>query len=170
MKNIKLNLGCANDIKQGYINIDKFHEDEDVVVMDVRDISAFSGENVTEIYASDVLEHLPFDDATKALGHWIDILSVSGKIYIKTICITSQIDALISGIWDLKMFNAKLFAGVGWVDGVTRDHDYHKSCFSPEYIRNFLKSKNLKIEKEKIDQPNPQSKANLNMEFWAIKQ
>lgn len=169
MEPLKLNLGCANDIKDGYINIDKYHKDPRVQVFDVRDISSFKEKNVVEIYASDVIEHFEFQDAVKIIKHWVDVLSSGGKLYIKTICIKTQIESLLKGYWSLQTFNAKLFAGKGWVDGVSRDHDFHKCALDVDFLKSLLQDNDMVIQNVEVDEPYQGRATNLNMSITAIK-
>lgn len=167
---IKLNLGCANDIKSGYINIDKFHSHPNVLVKDVRNLEEYRGKQVSEIYASDIVEHMGFEEAVKAVTHWCDILSSGGRIYIQTIAIESLTEALQKGYWNIGNFNAKLFAGRGWVDGVSRDHDWHKCAFSTNSMKELLTKNNVKIDTCATDPASPTRMANLNMKIWGTKQ
>lgn len=166
---IKLNLGCANDVKEGYVNIDLFHTNPKVEILDVRNISKFKDQEVVEIFASDVIEHLGFQDAVRAVAHWVNILARGGRMLIQTTCISSQIDALLAGHWDLPTFNAKVFAGKGWIDGVSRDQDWHKSAFTLEFLVKLLENNGMQIEKTSVDQYTPGRTANLNMSIWAKK-
>ena len=57
-------MGCGDDIKKEFINIDisKFHEN--ILNIDIKDIkSNFSENTVDEIYAKDVLEHVGLPNA-----------------------------------------------------------------------------------------------------------
>ena len=47
-----------------------------------------------------------------------------------------------------------LFAGKNWVDGVSKNEDFHKSCYSKDFLENLLISNHFKIlsiEFDKID-------------------
>ena len=65
-----------------------------------------------------------------------------------------------------------LFAGINWVDGITRPEEFHKSIYSVEYMAKILKENNFlisKIEYEDIDNNlliNPKAH-NLNMVIHA---
>lgn len=169
----KLNLGCANDIKQGYMNIDLYHDDPKVYIMDVRDLSFFRDPDcdriIEEIYASDILEHLEYNDAIKALKMWIKLLKTGGKLFIKTINIEEQIRALQNGFWDLKTFNAKLFAGKGWVDGESRDHDFHKCALTPKLVSDIMIDNGMSVESIQLDEATQNRPQNINFSIWGKK-
>jgi len=58
MKNLKLNLGSGSDIRDDYINIDfnnAYHPD---MMWDLNNGIPFNDDSVSEIYASNVFEHL----------------------------------------------------------------------------------------------------------------
>ena len=58
-KTIKLNLGCGNDIKKGYINIDKYPKNKDVMKLDLDNIPfPFKDNSIDCIYMEDTFEHL----------------------------------------------------------------------------------------------------------------
>lgn len=51
-----LNLGCGNDIRDGFINIDLFNENPNVVYMDIRSLD-LPNNSADLILASDILEY-----------------------------------------------------------------------------------------------------------------
>jgi hypothetical protein len=54
---MKINLGCGQDIREGYLNVDKV-SGEGITVHDINEGHIRLGEDVTEVYAHSVLEHL----------------------------------------------------------------------------------------------------------------
>lgn len=54
---IKLHLGCYNNIKIGYVNIDL--ENDDSLHLDLREKLPFDSQSVSEIYSEHLWEHLP---------------------------------------------------------------------------------------------------------------
>jgi hypothetical protein len=170
---IKLNLGCAQDIKEGYINIDLFPCNEKVIKMDVKNLD-FESNSVDEIFAKDVLEHMEYKEAISSLEKWIDICKPGGKIYLQTICLDSIMKAYLSGIWNSKVTNYMLFAGINWSNEKVKNEDFHKSCFGANDIYSILVKNKMKIISFDLDQidkdliDNPYSH-NLNMKIWAEK-
>ena len=171
---MKLNFGCSNDIREGYINIDLYHKDPQVLIADASKLGFLPDGLVDEIIAKDILEHLPFNIAVAAVREWSRVLCPGGKIFIQTICFELQIQAFLNKVWDTEDFNYMLFAGVGWTDGISRDFDFHKSVFTLDYLRDLLSSVNIKVIRTELDKIDDQLLAdkrshNLNMRVWGEK-
>lgn len=170
---IKLNLGCAKDIKEGYVNIDTCAFNEKVTEMDIRNLQ-YKNSTVDEIYAKDIIEHMPFQESIECLEKWCNLLKPNGSIFIQTICFDSFIESYSLKIWDINTINYMLFAGINWVDGVTRNEDFHKSIYNKEILEKVLIKNNcsiLKVEFDLIDKnliDNPYCH-NLNIKINARK-
>jgi len=150
---MKLNLGCGPDIKEGYINIDTCPFNDKVVVMDIKNLQ-FDDSIVDEIHAKDILEHLTYSETKQCIKNWSKICKSGAEIFIQTICWDLFIKAYNDKVWDMETINYMLFAGINWVDGITRPEDFHKSIYSVEYMAKILKENNFlisKIEYEDID-------------------
>lgn len=150
---IKLNLGCGPDIKPGYINIDTCALHPDVIVQDIKNLN-FDHESIDEIYAKDIIEHMSLEDVKYSISKWSHICKPGALLFIQTICIDLIIEAYIKGVWNLEILNYMLFAGKNWVDGVSKNEDFHKSCYSKDFLENLLISNHFKIlsiEFDKID-------------------
>lgn len=80
-KLIKLNLGCGNEVLDGYIGIDKYSDHADVKV-DVFDIT-WPQDKIDEIYASHFLEHLHHIEGVELLKTLYLSLKVNGKLIME---------------------------------------------------------------------------------------
>jgi len=85
---MKLNLGCGNDIRNGYINIDRLLSNQtppDVYQQgDITSLDWLTENNmVEEIIALDCLEYLPINAIKQALANWAQKLTVNGILKIK---------------------------------------------------------------------------------------
>lgn len=78
---MRLNLGCRDDILEGYENIDLYWKDPRVINKDVRELEYEPG-TVGEIRAHSFLEHLTIPEGEKALAQWCKWLAVGGTISI----------------------------------------------------------------------------------------
>lgn len=78
----KLNIGCENDYKEGYVNLDYnklFHPD---VIHDLNKFPyPFKKNEFDEIYCSHILEHV--DDFFKTMKELLRITKVGGIIHIR---------------------------------------------------------------------------------------
>jgi len=170
---IKLNLGCGQDIKDGYINIDTCPFNNKVVIDDIKNLS-FAPNSIDEIYAKDILEHLSLSDAIQSIKNWSNICKPGAKLFIQTTCIDTMIEAYMNNTWTIEVLNYMLFAGKNWVDGIPKTEDFHKSCYSKNFLEQLLlqnQFKILSIEFDKIDADlkyNPYAH-NLNIMIKAIK-
>lgn len=173
MNLLKLNVGCGPDFKEGYINIDTCPIDSRVVKMDIRDLK-YEKESVDEIYARDVIEHLPLEDTKKSIKNWSEICKKGGRLFIQTICWDSIIKAYYANVWNIEVVNYMLFAGKNWVDGSSRLEDFHKSVYSSNLLVSLLEQNQFDIDQIKFDSideallRNPISH-NLNISIWATK-
>ena len=96
LKATKLNLGCGEDILQGYDNID-IREMPGAIKADVRDLP-YEKESIEEIRAIDVYEHIPHGESEILLGHWVSLLRSGGKLIIQT----PDLDVIINWIKEAK--------------------------------------------------------------------
>jgi len=79
---IKLNLGCGDEMKSGYINIDKYVDKADLRI-DVCNLKRFEDKTVSEIFASHILQHIPRNLTKDAIREWHRVLKDSGVIKIR---------------------------------------------------------------------------------------
>jgi predicted SAM-dependent methyltransferase len=77
----KLNLGCGNDIRKGFVNIDCRRLKGVDQVLDVSDLFGF--ENVVHILANDIIEHFPQANGEEILQDWIELLVPGGVLEIR---------------------------------------------------------------------------------------
>ena len=80
--NIKLNLGSRDRKIPGFQNMDiDAHPGVDIVG-DVSSLSMFADGSVSEIYASQVLEHFPQQMTARVLKEWCRVLEPGGILYV----------------------------------------------------------------------------------------
>ena len=157
---IRLNLGCGDDIKKEYLNIDAAKSNKNVIFMDIDKLKKkFSDLSVDEIYAKDVLEHVGFPTAKKWISDWSNLLKTNGIITIITPCLELIIEAYQKKIINEEKLNYLLFAGVYWEQGKsywdtekTSKYDWHKVCFTRKSLTDLLTKNNFTIICEKFDQ------------------
>jgi predicted SAM-dependent methyltransferase len=79
---MKVHLGCGEKIIEGYINVDIRSNLKCDVIDDVKTLSHFENNSVSEIYASHVLEHFNRHEYFSVLLRWYDVLSDKGILKI----------------------------------------------------------------------------------------
>ena len=161
-KPIRLNLGCGDDLKKEFINIDVVKDNENIVSMNIDDIkNKFQKATIDEIYAKDVIEHVGLPTAKRWIRNWSNLLKKDGTLTIVTTCLDLILEAFSKKLINEEKLNYLLFAGVYWENGKshwdtekTTKYDWHKVCFSKELLFKTLKENNFSIISEKYDQIN----------------
>lgn len=142
---IKINLGCGNDIKEGYINLDARKTHPSVVVGDVTNISQYPNNHFDEILAKDIYEHVTFRQSKSLLSHWVSKLKPGGKITIITPCIRDIIKGFQKYDNDISMLEHyinKLFGGQGYKE------NFHFTTGHPLLMERYLREAGIKGEIE----------------------
>jgi len=78
-----LNIGCDNDIRGGWINIDEFNVKPGVIKMNAMKLE-FPDNSIDHITARDVLEHITWRKTDEVLAEWYRVLKPGGTIYIQS--------------------------------------------------------------------------------------
>ena len=78
---MKLNLGCGNNKKGGYINIDTDPQYSPDILSDIQDLT-YDNESIDEIIASHVIEHIPMLKVITCLKNWYGWLKHGGALYL----------------------------------------------------------------------------------------
>ena len=173
---IRLNLGCGDDVKKEYINIDAVKNKENIIHLDINNLkSRFKNSTIHEIYAKDVLEHVGLLTAKKWISDWSNLLIIGGTLTIQTTCLDLIIEAYKKNFINEEKLNCLLFAGVYWENSKpywdnekTTHYDWHQVCFSKKLLFDELKKNNFSIVAEKYDQISKNSNG-LNMTIKAKK-
>ena len=79
---VKLNLGCGSDVRPGWVNVDKFPCDNQVVQADFP-ILPFASGYADEILLSHVLEHFGFKDGETLCAEMARVLKPGGVAHIE---------------------------------------------------------------------------------------
>mgnify|MGYP001187693939 CR=1 FL=1 len=84
---MKLNLGCGNDIRDGYVNIDLNSNHQKVIKGDISNLDIFSltDNSVDEILAIDVIQYFNYQNIVNVIANWCQKLKSNGSIYIESI-------------------------------------------------------------------------------------
>jgi hypothetical protein len=142
----KLNLGCGHDHLEGYLNVDVDPLcSPDLLIVDGDD-SAIPRGYFTEVFAQDVLEHIPHAQTLDALLNFADYLADGGKLILRTSSIVHVAAKLLS---------AQRYADhVGWTICLfgTQQHpgDFHYTGFTAVTLQTDLIAAGFTIEKMEL--------------------
>lgn len=134
--NIKLNLGCGNDIRLGYINIDKQKTHPSVIIDDFIVLSGITNNSVEEIVANKILRYVPIPKLEAVIKLWVNKLQPDGRLFISdldsnTIGISMAFDNI-----QINEMNKLIFGD---------ETDCHISLYNLTVIKDVLKSNNMNI-------------------------
>jgi len=82
-KSVKINLGCGNDYKEGYINVDKYNNTNNVDYQWDLGKLEVEDKSIDEIYLSHVFEHIEINTIYSVLNHWNSKLKHNGRLVIR---------------------------------------------------------------------------------------
>jgi len=137
---MKLNIGCGNDIKEGYLNIDIRNLSGVDKVSKIEDLTGF--ENIEEILALDILEHFSIIQVPTILKTWYSFLGIGGTLILKVPNIKSLSESYLNSKISVDYFVARLYGRQNY------EYNYHKSGFDIDSITRSLQSigfKDIKI-------------------------
>ncbi|GAB5464616.1 MAG: hypothetical protein Kapaf2KO_00520 [Candidatus Kapaibacteriales bacterium] len=161
---VRLNLGCGQDVRDGFINIDKFSDNPTVVYADIRKLD-FPDGSVDYILASDILEHFPHGEVIGVLKEWSRVLKKGGIMTLRMPNLRLQTKAYMEGKWDADIASYMIFGGQ------TNPGDFHHIAFDHTSITKHLNRAGLKVEDIKDeDYPQDNGYINLNMTVTAVKE
>src|SRR3989344_2509005 len=80
---MKLNLGCGEDIRAGYVNIDAIARRGVNLVCDITKKLPYKNGVCEEIIAQDILEHLTREQLFATLSEISRILKVGGQLFVR---------------------------------------------------------------------------------------
>ncbi|MDR0927816.1 MAG: glycosyltransferase [Ignavibacteria bacterium] len=160
---IMVNLGCGLDVRDGFINIDLFSDNPNVVNMDIRKLE-FADNSVDFILASDVLEHFSHHETDAVLSEWNRVLKPNGTLLIRCPSLRLQIKAYTEKKWNADVASFMIFGGQSNVG------DYHCVGFDEASIRHHLGRTGFSVvEFNEVDTPQDKGFINLNMTVKAVK-
>jgi hypothetical protein len=166
---MKLNLGCGNTLKEGYINIDLIdlvNPPHNYIKMDVFDIDRRFPQCFTEVYSEYLMEHLSVMEIRFLLYKIYKVLLPNG-VYrfivpniLKIIKYFTKV-GIYSDSSGLELFNFEVFGST-----ITRE-TLHKSVWTKKIAYMHLEDEELFIIKS-IDSKNVDDR-NVSMEIMAQK-
>jgi len=132
----RLHIG-GREVKEGWEILDALPGDHVDHLMDARDLSAFSDDSFSEIYASHVLEHMDYKDELDAtLREWWRVLAPGGTLSLSV----PDLDVLCSAILarDKLALGDRFYAMQMLFGGHVDEYDYHKVGLNQDILAAFL--------------------------------
>lgn len=170
---MKINLGCGDEILQGYINFDFRKTNPEVVVGDVRNLP-FQDGYFDEIFAKDIYEHVSFLESENLIKHWVSKLKSGGKLVIVTTSLLDILEGFNSAIENqdtklVKHYIIKLFGGQ-WYEGNFHYTVGYYPLISEMLVNSGIDKSNITVEHSVDVHPKTPNKINkTNMRIEAIK-
>lgn len=144
-KKIKLNLGCGNDIKRGYINIDRYNNTKNVDMNADLGSLPFKNNSVDELYTSHVFEHIGINDIYPVLEEWRRVLKLNAKLILRLPNLEKEVKIWLEASDDKKWFEVIRIFGSQSHPGNT-----HLCGFNMGSLKSFLERFNFEVEDIKL--------------------
>ena len=145
---MRLNLGCGKKYQPNYINIDAY----DTTIADQQHNVLqlpYPPNNIEQINAIQLIEHLGFFPTCYALAHWYQILKPQGTLLIETPDITTTFTQYLNATQDQRK---KL---ITWIYGLESPGMNHLFCFPLELLQQTLQNTGFTITSTKQIEPEP---------------
>lgn len=157
---IYAHVGCGPQIYDGFINIDKYHNEDKRVLPCCMSELPFSDSYLDGIVSNHSLEHLNYRDAQKALYEWNRVLKNGGKLYLtipdlEEICrliISPDVSFVDKHYWYIyTMFGYQAKGGTEPNDLEQPDDpgQHHRCGFTAQSINYFLQCAGFKVDEIK---------------------
>jgi hypothetical protein len=136
-----LNLGCGDEWRAGWVNIDLRPEVSDVVCS--VDQLPFADGCVAEILAEDILEHVWIDRIGAILAEWRRVLQPGGNVAIKVPNLEELARQILANAVDPDPYVRNLYGGHRW--GPDGSWDSHHWGWTPASFERDLRSHGYKV-------------------------
>jgi hypothetical protein len=150
---MRLNLGCGEDIRPGYLNVDLKKRDGVDLVANVLTLS-FPPQSFTDIFMGDIIEHLYLPQAGKLLRNCYEWLKPQGTLMIHG----PNLPFLANKLADGGDYNDLVhFEALKWLYGITpageSDSPFmiHYWNYSKESLSHLLREVGFRIATTEID-------------------
>lgn len=171
---MKYNLGCGNNLEKGYINVDKFDREADVIA-DMCEMT-FEPDSVDEFTIYQTLEHIPWNKTDKLIEKLYDALIPGGKLIIEVPDIGLVAEYILrDGI--TQQWHDNLHGGYFRPQDVERYPDWefhlgsiHYQSFDKKRMKSVLENAGFEqIRFRTMDEKHPNYKYEENLSVEAIK-
>lgn len=130
-KQLKLNLGCGLDKREGWINVDALAELNPDIVHDLHEPLPFKSNTISEVLAQDILEHFTLEDVSTVVSEISRVMKVGGSVTVRVPNIDDIIDRFAS---DQEVRNQFIYG----TTSQTGIFGAHKVGFTPKLLTSIL--------------------------------
>jgi len=151
MVDMKLNLGCGGDYKEGHLNVDAFDSTVADKIMSSTDLK-ISDNTVDEILASQLIEHLGIVGSIYTFSECLRVLKPSRQLIIETPNLQITFEKYVKGDREARK-NL-----LPWIHGVDIPGMMHRFCYPDDLLEETLKKigfVNIKKEFLEFDKYQP---------------
>jgi predicted SAM-dependent methyltransferase len=162
---IRLNIGCGPDVREGYVNIDKYHIQLNVIDYDVFNLP-YSDNSVDEVMCLGVIEHFSFEDEERFFHEARRVLKPGGLFHFTVPDFESLVKQWLEAKDDFKGFY-KAGAEEDWFGNGSRTIEnrwgyltasifgnqngggqFHKNAYTVDKIKSIMKLFNYRYDIE----------------------
>lgn len=138
---LKINFGCGFDKREGYLNVDSDPACKPDVLIPMGDLSLLPKHHFNEVFARDVLEHIPRAKTLDALLEFSSLLHEGGMLFVQTSSITQVARKLAENPsfadqygWTICLFGNQAHSG-----------DFHHTGFTDTTLTVYLAAAGFEI-------------------------
>ena len=139
-KKLKLNLGCGNDIRPDYINIDKYNNTGNVDYQWDLSKLEVEDETIDEIFTSHVFEHIGINDIYSVVEEWRRALKPGGDLIMRLPNLEHEVNIWLNTPDDKKWLEVSRIFGTQSHEGNT-----HFCGFNPTSLKSFIEKFDFEV-------------------------
>jgi len=139
----KLNLGCGELVRSGFINVDERQLPGVDKIVDIGGRLPWVDGMFDYVLAEDVLEHFPLARTGEVLTEWVRVLAQRGTIELFVPNVRKHIDMLLKGECSMTRFSQLLYGGQDYPG------NFHYRCFDMDSIKEVMNKCGLIARKVK---------------------
>jgi predicted SAM-dependent methyltransferase len=142
---LRLNLGCGDDwMFDGVVNIDCRNllppDGATFLRADIADLGdMFADGCAAEIWAKDVLEHVPQARAGAVLDEWVRLLAPGGLLHLKTPDLRALAEFIFRGVESDETKAYRVYGGQDYAE------NFHRAGFTVAMLRELLEARGMEI-------------------------
>ncbi len=139
----RLHLGCGDEYRPGWVNVDMYDTSVADVVGDVIDLPFESG-SIDQIEADHLLEHFDYVHCRYVLSEWFRVLRKGGNLVLETPDISAAFKSLISSRTRSRV------GEIQWIYGIDSPGLQHRTGFTFTILKDLLEETGfVEVSREK---------------------